>query len=139
MQIDRAANMIFAQGKKRLGFFGISFKPGTDDLRESPLVRLIEMCLGKGYEIRIYDRSVSLARLVGANKAYIEKEIPHVSRLLSTDLAEVTAFADVIVVGHRIRRIRRRGSRGRGPESGDRPGARVRHAARGQLRRVQRE
>jgi GDP-mannose 6-dehydrogenase len=101
VQIDRAANMIFAQGKKRLGFFGISFKPGTDDLRESPLVRLIEMCLGKGYEIRIYDRSVSLARLVGANKAYIEKEIPHVSRLLSTDLAEVTAFADVIVVGHR--------------------------------------
>ncbi len=101
VQIDRAANMIFALGKKRLGFLGMSFKPGTDDLRESPLVRLIEMCLGKGYEIKIYDRSVSLARLVGANKAYIEKEIPHVSRLLSTDLGEVGAFAEVLVVGHR--------------------------------------
>ncbi len=101
VQIDRAAEMIFARGKKRLAFLGISFKPGTDDLRESPLVRLIETCLGKGYEIRIVDRSVSLARLVGANKAYIEKEIPHVSRLLSTELDEVVAFADVVVVGHR--------------------------------------
>jgi GDP-mannose 6-dehydrogenase len=101
VQIDRAADMVFAQGKKKLGFLGLSFKPGTDDLRESPLVRLIEMCLGKGYEIRDYDRSVSLARLVGANKAYIEKEIPHVSRLLSTDLSAVVAFADVVVVGHR--------------------------------------
>lgn len=101
VQIDRAANMIFALGKARLGFLGMSFKPGTDDLRESPLVRLIEVCLGKGYEMRVYDRSVSLARLVGANKAYIEKEIPHISRLLSNDLAEVVAYADVIVVGHR--------------------------------------
>jgi GDP-mannose 6-dehydrogenase len=101
VQIDRAANMVFAQGKKRLGFLGMSFKPGTDDLRESPLVRLIEICLGKGYEIRIYDESVSLARLVGANKAYIEKEIPHISRLLSNDLAEVISFAEVVVVGHR--------------------------------------
>ncbi len=101
VQIDRAANMIFAQGKKKLAFLGMSFKPGTDDLRESPLVRLIEMCLGKGYEIRIYDESVSLARLVGANKVYIEKEIPHVSGLLSSDLASVVAFGDVVVVGHR--------------------------------------
>jgi GDP-mannose 6-dehydrogenase len=95
--------MVFAHGKKRLGFLGMSFKPGTDDLRESPLVRLIEMCLGKGYDIRIYDESVSLARLVGANKAYIEKEIPHISRLLSTDIGEVTAFAEILVVGHRTK------------------------------------
>ena len=101
VQIERAADMIFAQGKKRLGFLGLSFKPGTDDLRESPLVRLIEICLGKGYEIRILDRSVSLARLVGANKAYIEKEIPHISRLLSVDLDAVVADAEVLVVGHR--------------------------------------
>jgi len=103
VQVDRAANVIFSQGKKRLGFLGMSFKPGTDDLRESPLVRLIEICLGKGYDIRIYDQNVSLARLVGANKAYIETEIPHVSRLLSTQLDEVIAFADVVVVGHRTR------------------------------------
>ncbi len=101
VQIDRAANMIFASGKKRLGFLGMSFKPGTDDLRESPLVRLIELCIGKGYEIKIYDHSVSLARLVGANKAYIEKEIPHVSRLLTTDIEDVLGFAEVLVVGHR--------------------------------------
>src|SRR5678810_238238 len=76
-QIERAAQMIFARGKKKLAFLGMSFKPGTDDLRESPLVRLIEQCLGKGYDLRIFDQSVSLARLTGANKAYIEKEIPH--------------------------------------------------------------
>jgi GDP-mannose 6-dehydrogenase len=99
-QLERAVQMVFAQGKKRLGFLGMSFKPGTDDLRESPLVRLIEACIGKGYHIRIFDRNVSLARLVGANKAYIEHEIPHVSRLLTEDLSEVLAFAEVLVVGH---------------------------------------
>ncbi len=100
-QIERAAAMILKQGKKRLGFLGLSFKPGTDDLRESPLVRLVETCIGKGYDIRIYDESVSLARLVGANKTYIETEIPHISRLLSTDLGAVVDFAEVLVVGHR--------------------------------------
>jgi GDP-mannose 6-dehydrogenase len=100
-QLQRAVDMVFAQGKKRLGFLGMSFKAGTDDLRESPLVRLIEACIGRGYDIRIFDRNVSLARLVGANKAYIEHEIPHISRLLSTDLDEVTAFAEVLVVGHK--------------------------------------
>jgi GDP-mannose 6-dehydrogenase len=103
MQIERAARMIFGRGKKRLGFLGMSFKPGTDDLRESPLVLLIEQCIGKGYDLRIYDESVSLARLTGANKAYIEKEIPHISRLLSTDLEEVIAFSEVVVVGHRTK------------------------------------
>jgi len=100
-QLERAVQLVLAQGKKRLGFLGMSFKPGTDDLRESPLVRLIEACLGKGYDIRVFDRNVSLARLVGANKAYIEHEIPHVSGLLSEDLDEVTSFAEVLVVGHR--------------------------------------
>ncbi|HET6463429.1 MAG TPA: nucleotide sugar dehydrogenase [Candidatus Krumholzibacteria bacterium] len=102
-QIERAAQMIFSRGKKKLAFLGMSFKPGTDDLRESPLVRLIEQCLGKGYDLRIFDESVSLARLTGANKAYIEKEIPHISRLLSTDLDEVIAFGEVLVVGHRTK------------------------------------
>ena len=102
-QIERAAQMIFSRGKKKLAFLGMSFKPGTDDLRESPLVRLIEQCLGKGYDLRIFDQSVSLARLTGANKAYIEKEIPHISRLLSTDLDEVIAFGEVLVVGHRTK------------------------------------
>jgi GDP-mannose 6-dehydrogenase len=100
-QIQRAVDTILAHGKKRLGFLGLSFKPGTDDLRESPLVRLVEACIGKGYDIRIFDRNVSLARLVGANKAYIENEIPHISRLLSADLDEVVTFAEVLVVGHK--------------------------------------
>jgi GDP-mannose 6-dehydrogenase len=103
VQIERAVRMIQARGKKRLGFLGMSFKPGTDDLRESPFVLLIERCLGKGYDLRVYDQSVSIARLTGANKAYIEKEIPHISRLLSTDLGEVIAFAEVIVVSHRTK------------------------------------
>ena len=102
-QIERAAQMIFTRGKKKLAFLGMSFKPGTDDLRESPLVRLIEQCLGKGYDLRIFDQSVSLARLTGANKAYIEKEIPHISRLLSTNLDEVIEFGEVVVVGHRTK------------------------------------
>ena len=101
MQIERAVQMLLACGKKRVGFLGMSFKPGTDDLRESPLVRLIEVCLGKGYDIRIFDENVSLARLVGANKAYIEQEIPHISRLLTGDLDEVTSFADILIVGHK--------------------------------------
>ena len=117
VQIDRAANMIFEQGKKRLAFLGMSFKPGTDDLRESPIVRLIEMCLGKGYDLRIYDHSVSLARLTGANKAYIEKEIPHISRLLSTDIEEVVAFGDVLVVGHRTKEFAEAAERVRGEKT----------------------
>ena len=100
MQIQRAADLILAQGKKRLGFLGMSFKAGTDDLRESPLVRLIETCIGKGYDLRVYDRNVSVARLVGANKAYIEEERPHISRLLVPRLEEVVDFAEVLVVGH---------------------------------------
>ena len=101
VQLDRAMQIVLAQGKKRLGFLGMSFKPGTDDLRESPLVRLIELCLGKGYDIRIFDENVSLARLVGANKAYIEQEIPHISRLLERDIESVVTFGEVLIVGHR--------------------------------------
>jgi len=101
MQLERAVEMVLALGKRRLGFLGLSFKPGTDDLRESPLVRLIEACIGKGYDLRIYDRNVSLARLVGANKTYIETEIPHISALLDTDLEQVLAFSEVLVVGHK--------------------------------------
>jgi len=101
MQVERAVQMVLAQGKKPLGFLGLSFKPGTDDLRESPLVRMIEACIGKGYDIRIYDENVSLAKLVGANKAYIEKEIPHISNLLVTDIKALTDHAEVVVVGHK--------------------------------------
>jgi len=98
--LQRAADMVTALRKKKVGLLGLSFKAGTDDLRESPLVKLTETLLGKGYELRIYDRDVTLARLTGANKEYIEKEIPHLSCLLRKSLEEVIDFAEVLIVGN---------------------------------------
>lgn len=100
LHVGRAVEMIFKLGKRKVGLLGLSFKEGTDDLRESPLVLLAEKLLGKGYEICIYDRDVSMARLMGANKEYIEKEIPHLSRLLAHSLDEVLDSAEVLVIGN---------------------------------------
>lgn len=100
-QIERAVDMILATGKKRVGIFGFSFKAGTDDLRESPMVTLIETLIGKGLQLNIYDRDVSLARLFGANKEYIERQIPHIAQLMRTSMEEVLEFAEVIVVGNK--------------------------------------
>lgn len=86
---------------RSLGFLGLSFKGGTDDLRESPIVEVIETMLGKGFDVRIYDRNVSLSRLVGANKEYIEKEIPHLSRLMCDSIDEVVQKSGVLVVSIR--------------------------------------
>ena len=86
--------------KRRIGVLGISFKAGTDDLRESPLVLLTETLIGKGLDVRIFDSEVSMARLVGANKEYIEREIPHIALLLVDDLAAVSAHAEVLIVGN---------------------------------------
>ena len=84
---------------------GLSFKPGTDDLRESPLVALAEHLIGKGYELRIFDPAVTLSRLIGANKEYIERALPHIASLLRTDLVDVLSHADVLVIGHRLREV----------------------------------
>ncbi len=99
-QVLRVAHQLMEHKGKTLGFMGLSFKGGTDDLRESPLVELIEIMLGKGFSIRIYDKHVSLARLVGSNKEYIEKGIPHISSLLCASPGELLGSSDVIVVGH---------------------------------------
>jgi len=99
-QVQHALDQILETGKKRVGLFGFSFKAGTDDLRESPMVILAEGLLGKGFELAIYDRNVSIARLVGANKQYIEQQIPHLSRHLCDSIDEVIAKSDVIVVGN---------------------------------------
>jgi GDP-mannose 6-dehydrogenase len=100
LQIQHALDQVMESGKKRVGLLGFSFKAGTDDLRESPIVILAEALLGKGYELRIYDRNVSIARLVGANKEYINTQIPHLSSLLCEDIEDVLAHSDVIVVGN---------------------------------------
>jgi GDP-mannose 6-dehydrogenase len=101
LQVERAMGMIQRTGKKKIGILGFSFKAGTDDLRESPMVTLVEWLIGKGYDVQIYDRDVSLARLFGANKEYIEKEIPHIAQLLRDDINEVVAQTEVIVIGNK--------------------------------------
>ena len=100
LQIQHAIDEIVDTGKKRIGLLGFSFKAGTDDLRESPIVILAEALLGKGYSLCIYDKNVSIARLVGANKDYINKQIPHLSSLLTENIDEVLEKSDVIVVGN---------------------------------------
>jgi len=99
-QIDRAIEAVVGLKKRRVSILGISFKAGTDDLRESPLVTLAEALIGKGLDVRIYDSEVSLARLVGANKEYIEREIPHIASLLVNDLEAVIAHGDVLIIGN---------------------------------------
>lgn len=102
LQARLGVDMIMRTGKKRIGIFGLSFKAHTDDLRESPLVYLTETLLGKGYQLKIYDENVSLARLTGANKQYIEKTIPHISSLLSPSFEEVLDHSEVVVIGNRF-------------------------------------
>jgi len=99
-QIQNALDQVLDTGRKRVGLLGFSFKAGTDDLRESPIVILAEALLGKGVSLKIYDRNVSLAKLVGANKEYIEKQIPHLSSLLCNTIDEVIDGSEVIVVGN---------------------------------------
>lgn len=101
LQIERAIEMVVNTRKKRVGVLGFSFKAGTDDLRESPMVSLVEALIGKGYHLEIYDSNVSLARLFGANKEYIELEIPHIAQLMRSNLMDVVANCDVIVIGNR--------------------------------------
>ncbi|MDV3440108.1 GDP-mannose 6-dehydrogenase [Metapseudomonas otitidis] len=100
-QVQKAFDIIAAQEKRKVALLGLSFKAGTDDLRESPLVELAEMLIGKGFDLRIYDRNVEYARVHGANKDYIESKIPHVSSLLDSDFDGVVDNADVIVLGNR--------------------------------------
>jgi GDP-mannose 6-dehydrogenase len=99
LHVERAAEFVLARGGRKVGLIGLSFKAGTDDLRESPLVALAEILIGKGLELRIYDPHVNVAVLMGANKRYIEKHIPHVAALLERDCRDVIRGADTIVVG----------------------------------------
>ncbi|MBU2979198.1 UDP-glucose/GDP-mannose dehydrogenase family protein [Alteromonas sp. C1M14] len=99
-QVENGINLVTSKGKRKIGILGFSFKAGTDDLRESPIVELIERLLGKGYDLKLYDRNVNLAAIVGANKDYILNQIPHISKLMVDDAAQVIAESDVIVIGN---------------------------------------
>lgn len=94
----RALNLVMEQGKRPIGLLGLSFKAGTDDLRESPTVELVEQLIGKGHQVCIYDPDVALTRLMGSNKAYIDRELPHIASLLVTDLPTLFERSEVIVL-----------------------------------------
>jgi len=101
-QVERAVDMVLRTGKRRVGLLGLSFKSGTDDLRESPLVTLAETLLGKGMQLAIYDPDVSGSRVMGANRAYIEREIPHIWSLMRESVREVVQHAETIVIGNKL-------------------------------------
>lgn len=100
LQVEKAIRMVTQKGHRRVGVLGFSFKAGTDDLRESPMVDVIEHLIGKGYDIRLYDRNVRVASLVGANRDYILNHIPHISRLMVDSLDALLEHAETIVVGN---------------------------------------
>lgn len=97
--VDLAVQKILETGKRKIGFIGLSFKTGTDDLRESPLVSLAEQLLGKGMQLSIYDPEVHLSRLLGANKSFIERHVPHIGELLKPEIEQVVADSEVLVIG----------------------------------------
>jgi GDP-mannose 6-dehydrogenase len=99
-QKNIALGMIAATGKKNVGIIGLSFKPGTDDLRYSPTVELVERLLGKGFKVAIYDKNVYISNLTGTNKAYIEQHLPHLAELITDDLKYVVERSDVLVISH---------------------------------------
>lgn len=107
IHILSAIKKIISFGKKKIGVAGFSFKEGTDDLRESPIIEVIETLLGKGYDLKLYDKNVSLARLMGANKEYIENRIPHISQLMVSSLDELIEDREVIVIGNKDEEFKR--------------------------------
>ncbi len=101
LQVARGLQLIMEKGRKRIGILGFSFKEGTDDLRESPMIEIIERLTGKGYDVRIYDKNVQVARLVGANRDFILNRIPHISRLMVDNIDAVLQHGEIIVIGNK--------------------------------------
>jgi GDP-mannose 6-dehydrogenase len=98
-QIERALDMVVAKGNRKVGVLGFSFKAGTDDLRESPMVEVVERLIGKGYDLRLYDRNVNIASLMGANREYILNKIPHISKLMMVSMDGVLEHGTTIIIG----------------------------------------
>jgi GDP-mannose 6-dehydrogenase len=101
LQVARGLQLIMEKGDKRVGVLGFSFKAGTDDLRESPMIEVIERLIGKGYDLKLFDKNVNLASLVGANRDFILNRIPHISRLMVNGIDEVLAHGQTIVIGNK--------------------------------------
>ena len=101
LQIRRGLDLVMAAGGRKIGVLGFSFKAGTDDVRESPIVEVIEGLIGKGYDLRLYDRNVRLASLIGANREFLETRIPHIARLMVDRIEDVLEHAEVIVIGNK--------------------------------------
>jgi GDP-mannose 6-dehydrogenase len=106
LHIDRAVEAVLRTNKKKVSFLGLSFKSGTDDLRESPQVQMIKRLLGEGRQVRVWDRDVALGRLAGSNRQYIEEVIPHIGSLLSADLEEVVRSGEVVVIATKVEKER---------------------------------
>jgi GDP-mannose 6-dehydrogenase len=103
LHIQRIADLVLSSpGRRKVGVIGLTFKPGTDDLRESPIVHLVEVLNGKGVEVKIFDRNVLLSRLIGGNKAFIEQALPHIAAMMRGSMEEVVQDADAVVVGHAL-------------------------------------
>ena len=101
MQIARGLQLILETGNRKIGVLGFSFKAGTDDLRESPMIEVIERLLGKGYDLRIYDKNVNIASLVGANRDFILNRVPHISRLMVDRVDAILEHSQTIVIGNK--------------------------------------
>ncbi|SCX07138.1 nucleotide sugar dehydrogenase [Mycolicibacterium fluoranthenivorans] len=101
----RAVDLVLAAGRHNVGIFGLSFKPGTDDLRDSPMVELAERLIGKGLHVKIYDKTVVLSRLTGGNRAYIQEQLPHLGDLLTDDADAVLDHGEVLIVGSQEPRV----------------------------------
>jgi len=99
VHVEHALSKVLSTGSRKVGFVGLSFKTGTDDLRESPLVTLAEQLVGKGVQLRVYDPEVMLSRLLGANRRFIDQHVPHLGELMRDNLAEVAAECEILVVG----------------------------------------
>lgn len=105
-QIERGLELIKKTGKRKIGFLGFAFKSGTDDLRESPLVTVIETLIGRGYQLSVYDSNVHLSSLLGKNKEYINNHIPHIYKLLKEEIQDVIDSSEVLVIGNNSEEFR---------------------------------
>ena len=95
--VRRAIDLVIADGRRKVGVFGLSFKAGTDDLRESPMVELVERLIGKGFDVKVHDANVTLSRLIGANRAYIGEVLPHIGEVLIEDIDAVLEHGEVLI------------------------------------------